>query len=102
MDLNGKSLRVGEKKSGFATGIIQTLISQHTNLVPFLLPLPSVKWEVMNPLSLLYHLTARVIIFWTSWTSLRKLRKECIFALSQTIKCVHADFQSFLMDYAPL
>ena len=69
---------MGEKKVIYiltlASGTTQILISQHTHALPaegnFLCPLLSVKWEKMNSLSLLYHLTAMAVIFWRSWTSL--------------------------------
>lgn len=85
MDLNRKSLRMVAKKKKNYTFFNSDYISQHTKVVPFFLLLPSVKWEVMNPLSLLCHLTAMVIIFWRPWTSLRMLRKECIFAQPQSL-----------------
>lgn len=50
-----------------ATWTIQIPISQHTHALPaqgtFWLPLPSVQLKEMNSLSLLYLLTATVVIF---------------------------------------
>lgn len=70
--------------SPLATGNIQILTCPRTHILPahenFLLPLPPVIWKGMNALLLLYHLTAMTIIFWGSWTSLRTLRNECMYA----------------------